>query len=176
MTTRKTTTAVAIVVASVALLAAGCGGNGSASGTASVQGTTFATTIGTTTSATSNPAACRELRATARNASSAVHGVFKQFANVGSRAQLLNGLDKLHARFQAAAAKTAGIQVSSPPLVRDRNQLSSGLNLLAQQVAQARSAVANGNLAAAARMSGGAGLKKLGAATSDLSHRCTPTG
>lgn len=167
----------ALTVATVALLAAGCGGSGTASGTASVQGTTFGTTIATTTSVgASDAAACRQLRATARSANSSVHGVFSQFANVRSRAQLLNELDTLGHRFRAAAAKVNGIQASSPPLVRDRNQLVSGLNLLAQQVQQARSAVANGNLAAAARMSGGAGLRKLGAATSDLSHRCSPAG
>lgn len=163
----------------VVLLAAsaGCGGSGSGSAAGTTTGVTV--TIPTTTQATttapppaSSQASCRKLRSAAKQATSSIASALPSFASVRSRSQLVSRLRVLQNRISAAAGQVDGVVTSSPPLRRDQRKLSAALRDLSRTVGAARTAVAQGNLSAAAKLNASAALGNLHSAAADLSRRC----
>lgn len=169
--------AAVLAAAALAAVAAGCGSSShvSAGATATVAGTTYATTVGTTTSTTvpaPNRNACATLRSAASRASSSVLAALPSFLTVRSRSQLVGKLTTLQHRLEDASSNVAAVSASSPPLVRDKQQLASALQQLSQQVGSTRTAVQNGNAGAAKHLASTQALHRLQSASSDLASRC----
>lgn len=166
-----------VVLLALLAVAAGCGGSGNGSAAGTTTGATI--TIATTTQATTtvpapanSKASCRKLRSAAKQATSSIAGALPSFASVRSRSQLVSRLRALQNRISAAAGQVDGVVTSSPPLQRDQRKLSTALRKLSQTVGAARTAVAQGNLSAAAKLNAPAALGNLHSAAADLSRRC----
>jgi hypothetical protein len=155
-----------LLLLTIALAVAGCGGTKHAGGTSPEQ---------TVATSSSEVVACQRLRADAVSASTAIGRSLRRLTKSAPRSVLASELRKLQAQFTQEAQSVGAVAVTSPQLQRDRRQLVAALRGLAQVAGRASTAVAGGKLAVAAQMNA-TGVRQLRAAAVDLSHRCAHLG
>ena len=159
------------------IVAAGCGGSGTAGGSASVAGTTFGTTVSTTVSTNvggANLTACRRLEQTTRQTLTALTNQVPKVTQVSSQKQLEQRLQTLSKDVQNASQNVSSVNTSGGKVQQDQQQIAKALNNLSNRISKARTHLKNNEVVAATHsLTRQNATSQIRSALNDLSTRCT---